>query len=165
MKKNTVIISVIVLIALIISAIVYVVIQNNREKSDTSEINRNANLADITFNDDKINIYFFWGNGCEHCKELFAYFEDNYEEISKYANIYAYEVWYNKGNGEIMDALADELGDNIGRTVPYYIIGDKSFSGYNSSKNSEIKETIINKYENRDSIKDFSEIIANLKKE
>ena len=61
MKKNTVIISVIVLIALIISAIVYVVIQNNREKSDTSEINRNANLADITFNDDKINIYFFWG--------------------------------------------------------------------------------------------------------
>ena len=74
-------------------------------------------------------------------------------------------MWYNKENGEIMDALADELGDNIGRTVPYYIIGDKSFSGYNSSKNSEIKETIINKYENRDNIKDFSEIIANLKKE
>lgn len=59
-----------------------------------------------------------------------------------------------------MDYFQEELGETVGsRSVPYYIIGDKSFSGYSSDTNEEILDTIEEKYENRQDIKSFEGIL------
>ena len=133
---------------------------SQQEKSKIPVFTRTAKLSDITFEEDKINIYFFWGDGCPHCEELFTFLESIKSEYNEYFNLYGFEVWYNEDNGQIMDYFQEELGETVGsRSVPYYIIGDKSFSGYSSDMNEEILDTIEEKYENRQDIKSFEGIL------
>ena len=133
---------------------------NDTTGADTTSINRNSNISDIVIDEDKINIYFFYGETCPHCEELFAYFESINDEYSKYYNIYAFEVWNNDENAEFMNKFGSVLRDNTeSRSVPYYIIGDKSFSGYIESMNEEIENTIISKYNDRANINRFNDII------
>ena len=117
---------------------------NNIDSTDTtnSKINRYSELSDIVFEDDKVNIYFFWGNGCSHCEEQFAFLDDIQEEYGNYFNAYAFEVWYNQTNAEILADFAEANGDTV-KGVPYTIIGEKSFNGFGSSIKSEYKKTII----------------------
>ena len=37
------------------------------------EVLKNDHLNDVTYVDDKKNIYIFWGNGCAHCEDLRVY--------------------------------------------------------------------------------------------
>lgn len=134
--------------------------EDNSSTSETVKINRNSTLSDITFQNDKINLYFFWGAGCPHCEELFSFLESIQNEYGKYFNVYAFEVWYNEENGKIMDYFLEEFNDNVGkRSVPYFIIGDEPFEGYNSSKNDTIINTILSKYKDRNNIKNFESIL------
>lgn len=133
---------------------------SQQEKSKKPIFTRTAKLSDITFEKDKINIYFFWGDGCPHCEELFTFLESIKDEYNEYFNLYGFEVWYNEDNGKIMDYFQDKLGETVGsRSVPYYIIGDKSFAGYTSSMNEEILDTIKEKYNNRQDIKNFEGVL------
>ena len=45
-------------------------------------------------NQDDINIYFFWGNGCPHCEKEKIFLE---KIKNKYSNVvvYDFEVWKN----------------------------------------------------------------------
>ena len=36
-------------------------------------INKNATVEDIKFDNNKINVYIFWGSTCAHCEELYAF--------------------------------------------------------------------------------------------
>ena len=47
----------------------YIWYTHNKQSSsqEVVEIPRYSQISDITFDDDKINIYLFWGNGCIHC--------------------------------------------------------------------------------------------------
>lgn len=131
-----------------------------QEKNKTPIFTRTAKLSDITFEQDKINIYFFWGDGCPHCEELFTFLESIKDEYNEYFNLYGFEVWYNEDNGKIMDYFQEKLGETVGsRSVPYYIIGDKSFAGYSSNMNKEILDTIKEKYNNRQDIKKFEGVL------
>ena len=133
---------------------------SQQEKSKIPVFTRTAKLSDITFEEDKINIYFFWGDGCPHCEELFTFLESIKSEYNEYFNLYGFEVWYNEDNGQIMDYFQEELDETVGsRSVPYYIIGDKSFAGYTSSMNEEILDTIKEKYNNRQDIKNFEGVL------
>ena len=133
---------------------------SQQEKSKIPVFTRTAKLSDITFEEDKINIYFFWGDGCPHCEELFTFLESIKDEYNEYFNLYGFEVWYNEDNGKIMDYFQEELDETVGsRSVPYYIIGDKSFAGYTSSMNEEILDTIKEKYNNRQDIKNFEGVL------
>ena len=59
-----------------------------------------------------------------------------------------------------MDKFGEILNDDTKkRSVPYFIIGDKSYSGYSASLDEEIKNTIIEKYNNKDNINKFEDII------
>lgn len=94
----------------------------------------------------KINIYFFHGNGCPHCEEAKKFFDNIDEDYKKYYNLIDYEVWYNEENAELMQKVADNLGQEV-TGVPYLIIGKKTWSGYSTDYDEEIKQTIKEEYE------------------
>ena len=122
--------------------------ENNAQKEiSTQEIN----LNNVTYNENKVNIYFFWGSTCPHCKEEFAFFDEIKETYGKYYNLYTYEVWENPNNAEIMNKFAEVLGEEV-TGVPYTIIGDKSFKGFGESSKEEIMNAIKNNHQNSSDI-------------
>ena len=96
--------------------------------------------------DKKVNLYFFRGEGCSHCAEAEAWFEDTLEkEYGDYFKIVDYEVWYNEDNASLMQKVADARGETA-EGVPYIIIGDKSWNGFDTSYEDAIIEQIKKVY-------------------
>ncbi len=90
---------------------------------------------------EKINIYFFKGDGCPHCEEAEEFFNSIKDEYGKYYNLVDYETWYDKENADLMKKVAAKLGEEASG-VPYIIIGKKTWNGYASSYNDDITSTI-----------------------
>ncbi len=86
----------------------------------------------------KTVVYFFWGDGCPHCKV-----EKNFlnQIQNQYPNIVIkdFEVWYNNDNADILRQAADAY-DIKSSGVPVTIIGKKVFVGFSEP----IKEDIVN---------------------
>lgn len=118
--------------------------ENEEPKEETpTEIN----LENVTYDENKVNIYFFWGSTCPHCKAEFAFFDEIKEEYGNYYNLYAYEVWENENNAKIMNQFANALNEEV-TGVPYTIIGDESFTGFGESSKEEFINAINNKHKN-----------------
>lgn len=78
--------------------------------------------------EDKVNVYFFWAEGCPHCakeKELLDFYQHKYP----YIKILDFEVSDNNANGRILTESAKILDTGVSG-VPFTVIGDKSFTGY-----------------------------------
>lgn len=91
---------------------------------------------------DKINIYFFYGDGCPHCakeEKFLNTLEKEYKDIK----INRYEVWNNRDNAQFLATLGRELGLDV-NGVPLLIVGDKTFVGFYSAETTgrQIKATI-----------------------
>ena len=127
------------------------------DEAKTPQINRYSTIDDIDFNSDKVNIYVFWGKGCEHCEDLYQYLSEIWDEYSPYFNLYSFEIWNSTDNQKIMDYFMGELGEPTGTiSTPTFIIGDELFQGFRESDKEKIKQTIKDKQANLDSIHDFS---------
>ena len=119
------------------------------ENANPNIILKNAKLEDITFENDRINIYFFWGNGCPHCKQEFEYFESINEEYKGYYNLYGFEIWYNEENSRLANQFASIMGDKLSG-VPYTIVGDETFNGFGSSFKNRFDKTIKEQYNKKE---------------
>lgn len=100
-------------------------------------------------NDDankKVNVYFFYGNGCPHCAEAEKFFDSIQEEYGQYFTLVDYETWYDTDNAALMEKVA-EARKETADGVPYIIIGDQSWSGYASTYDEELKSKIKEEYE------------------
>lgn len=99
----------------------------------------------------KINVYMFRGEGCPHCEEALEFFDSlsQDEEYSNYYKLVTYEVWNDQDNAKLMEEVADAFNEQASG-VPYIIIGEKTFSGYASSSDDEIKNAIKTAYENEE---------------
>ena len=93
-------------------------------------------------NAEEVTVTLFYGDGCPHCSH-----EKQYLDILKYQlgdnlNIEQYEVWNNDENNELLSKVRATFNDdNTG--VPFLVIGNKFFSGYNDDIAKEIKKTIF----------------------
>ncbi len=90
---------------------------------------------------DKIRIYFFHGNGCPHCAEAEIFFkeiEKNYKEIE----VLRYEVWYNAENDKKLNEVKSYFLTSA-RGVPFIVIGDEYFSGFNTTIKKQMEEQIL----------------------
>lgn len=93
-------------------------------------------------NAEEVTVTLFYGDGCPHCSH-----EKQYLDILKYQlgdnlNIEQYEVWNNDKNNELLSKVRTTFNDdNTG--VPFLVIGNKFFSGYNDDIAKEIKKTIF----------------------
>lgn len=101
----------------------------------------NDSIKDITkVEDNGINLYLFYGEGCPHCKDEMAFLKrikDKYK-----FNIHKYEVFNNKDNLKLYKEVKSKFKDtHMG--VPYTVIGDKTFSGYSSVISEEIEDLLL----------------------
>ena len=93
-------------------------------------------------NAEEVTATLFYGDGCPHCAD-----EEKYLDILKYQlgenlNIDKYEVWNNNENNELLSKVRTTFNDdNTG--VPFLVIGNKYFTGYNDDIAKEIKKTIF----------------------
>ncbi len=79
----------------------------------------------------KVDLYFFWGDGCPHCtkEEIFLKrIESKYPDL----RIQRFEIWEHQDNARLMLDVAKTLQTNIGG-VPFTVVGDKSFVGFDES--------------------------------
>ena len=92
--------------------------------------------------ENKINIYFFYGDGCPHCKKEEQFLNDLMEKYGEYINIYRYETWYNSDNKKKMLDCKEILNEQNGASVPFTIIGSEKYSGYNEYVGQKIESAL-----------------------
>ena len=90
----------------------------------------------------KVNLYFFYGDGCPHCNKE-EKFLDKLEQENANINIYRYEVWQDRDNAKFLSRLAKELNLDI-PGVPILIVGDQTIAGYYNDQTTgqEIKAIV-----------------------
>lgn len=93
----------------------------------------------------KINIYFFYGDGCPHCRDAERFFDDIKDKYENKYNLYMFETWYNDENLSLMKKTKEAMGDQVNNGVPYIVIGDNGFLGYDDIVGKKI-ESLINYY-------------------
>ncbi len=101
----------------------------------------------------KVPVYLFRGEGCPHCEDALAYFNGLGEEDKKKLDLIRYEVWYNEENQKLMEQVAEKLGETV-TGVPYIVVGDKSFSGFDDSIGEAIMD-IVNEMQEKEDIVDI----------
>ena len=124
---------------------------------ENKKLNRNSSISDVKIDSNKINVYFFWGDGCPHCAQEFEFLEKHYNEYKKYCNIYAFEVWNNEENAELMNKCGEILNEEIGG-VPLTIIGKEKLIGYSETTGDKIDNLIKEEYEKEGHYDIYNEI-------
>lgn len=109
---------------------------------------------------DKINVYIFKGEGCGFCAKALTFFEELDDEYKSYFNLVEKEVWSDEENAEQMQKVANHFNENV-QGVPYIIIGDKTFQGFDEEEyGEEIKAAIKSSYENKDG--SYKDVVATI---
>ena len=95
--------------------------------------------------EDKINFYFFRGEGCPHCKEEEKFIELLKDRYKDKINFYDYETWYDQNNLNYMYVAKTLMKDKLNASVPYTVIGEETYLGYNDNIGRKM-ETKIKEY-------------------
>ncbi len=112
----------------------------------------------------KVTIYLFSQTTCPHCREAKAFFKE-LKKDSKYKDMFelrdlTVDV---KGHEEyqvLFEKAAAKMGDEADG-VPYYVIGNKSFTkGYSSKYNDEIKAAIEEAYNLDNFVSPIADIVG-----
>ena len=93
----------------------------------------------------KVNVYMFRGEGCGYCAKALSWFEEIEPTEGQYYELITYEVWNDEDNKALMVKVANYLGED-NSSVPYIIIGKKSFQGFSDESKTPILEQIHAEY-------------------
>lgn len=97
----------------------------------------------------QVNIYFFWADGCPHCAKEKPFLE-KMEKKYDYVTLYDFEVVKNKENAELFIEVGKKLNAETSG-VPFTVIGNKYFIGwYNEKTSGETVEKIIQQTHQQD---------------
>lgn len=109
--------------------------------------NNTTNESEATeSNDDKkVNLYLFRGEGCPHCAEAEEWFDSIKGKYGDYFKVVDYEVWNDEDNAKLMEKVAKLRKEDVSG-VPYIIIGDKSWNGFDESYEDEMIKQIKSVY-------------------
>ncbi len=97
-----------------------------------------------TWAKEKINIYFFHGDGCPHCAEEIKFLNKLEKKYSN-VNLIKYEVWHNNSNALLMKRVGNKYNVST-NSVPLTIIDGTAVSGFSESIGIKI-ERIIKYYQ------------------
>jgi thiol-disulfide isomerase/thioredoxin len=112
-------------------------IQSN-SKTDSS-ITPSTNQAIVGTN--PVVVYFFWGDGCPHCKKAKPFLEE-LAQNNPGVQIKAFEVWNDKDNLELLRKFAAGFGFEA-KSVPTIFIGEKYWEGFNDLIEVEIRTEVL----------------------
>ena len=110
-------------------------------KAEEMEI-KNKNYKE---DDKQAIIYMFRGQGCGYCRAFLEFLNSISEEYGKYFKLVSLEVWKDAKNAELFKKVPLVTNEPAGG-VPYIIIGEKVFGGYADVYDDQIKEAIMNQY-------------------
>lgn len=115
----------------------------------------------------EVIIYFFRGEGCSHCAEAEEWFKSIEEEHGSKFEIKDYETWNDPENAALMEKVAKARKEEDSATgVPYIIIGDQSWIGFDSSYKQEILDKINALYDTEvDTRYDIMKLVGSMKDE
>ena len=99
----------------------------------------------ISTNEQEVNVYMFRGDGCGYCAKALTWFEEIEQTEGNYFNLIIYEVWNDESNKNLMDRVAKYLNKDVAG-VPFIIIGEKSFTGFDDSYKDQFLEIIHEEY-------------------
>lgn len=88
----------------------------------------------------RVNLYFFWGEGCPHCAAAKPFLKKLASENPE-LDIHSYEVFNNEANLERLNKMASSLGAEA-KGVPVFIIGDRMYTGYSDEIGDEIQKRV-----------------------
>mgnify|MGYP004516272437 FL=1 len=146
-KKKILIISLITFIFILFIVLINISNKMNEEKIK-STITMNSKLSDVVYDENKLNIYLFWGKGCPHCEEEWKFLNRIAPKYYDKIHVYGFEVWNSKENQKIMNEFKDKLNISKDSGIPLTIIEDKYYIGYDESYNDEILKLIKNNHKN-----------------
>ncbi len=90
---------------------------------------------------DTLNAYFFYGDGCPHCgkeADFLAEMEKKFPNLE----VKDFEIYHNRENALLLREIGQSLSTDI-KGVPFLVIGNKHFAGYDESITSrEVEEAI-----------------------
>jgi thiol-disulfide isomerase/thioredoxin len=119
----------------------------NTTDDEITPLKKDVELDNVTYDENKINIYFFWGNGCNHCENEFKFFKEIEEDYGHLYKLNTFEVWYDEENEQNSKVFASHMNDKLDG-VPYTIIGNKTFKGFKTSYKEEMLDAIKTQYKN-----------------
>lgn len=92
----------------------------------------------------KVEIYFFWGQGCPHCAEEKPFLEKLKQKYPQ-LEVKAFEVYYNKENQDLFQKVASAYNTQV-EGVPTTFIGKDFVVGFGSEETTgkEIEKLIQN---------------------
>lgn len=108
----------------------------------------------------EVRIYMFRGEGCPHCEEAIEWLDSIEKEYGSKFQLISYEVWNNSDNNEFMNQVAKVRGESPSG-VPYIIIGDKTWYGFDEGYKSEMLDEIEAEY--KQDVKDRYDILEYVK--
>lgn len=146
-KKKILIISLITFIFIFFIVLINISNKMNEEKIK-STIRMNSKLTDVVYDENKLNIYLFWGKGCPHCEEEWKFLNRIAPKYYDKIHVYGFEVWNSEENQKIMNEFKDKLNISKNSGIPLTIIEDKYYIGYDESYNDEILKLIKNNHKN-----------------
>lgn len=146
-KKKILIISLITFIFILFIVLINISNKMNENKIK-STITMNSKLTDVVYDENKLNIYLFWGKGCPHCEEEWKFLNRIAPKYYDKIHVYGFEVWNSKENQKIMNEFKDKLNISKDSGIPLTIIEDKYYIGYDESYNDEILKLIKNNHKN-----------------
>lgn len=91
----------------------------------------------IVIDPEKINIYFFYGNGCPHCAKEEKFLK-TLKESDDEIDVHYFETWYNSENAQLLKDIAQKFDFDV-RGVPFTIISDQTISGYGEAETTGVK--------------------------
>lgn len=104
-------------------------------------------LDGVSYDEDKINVYMFWGDGCPHCEKESNWFNEIESEYGAYFKLNKFEVWKNSDNKELLSITKELLGSEA-TGVPFTVIGDTVISGFGEGKKKFMLDLITSEYKN-----------------
>lgn len=146
-KKKILIISLIAFIFILFIVLINISNKMNENKIK-STITMNSKLTDVVYDENKLNIYLFWGKGCPHCEEEWKFLNRIAPKYYDKIHVYGFEVWNSEENQKIMNEFKDKLNISKDSGIPLTIIEDKYYIGYDESYNDEILKLIKNNHKN-----------------
>lgn len=117
---------------LIIISLLLVFIPFNVFAISKDYVDKVSTITGDTQEENKINLYLFYGQECPHCEEERKWLEEIKEEYKDYLNVYEYEVWHNDDNKDKMEKIK-EIFNEKKDGVPFTVVGDTEYVGYSNT--------------------------------
>lgn len=111
-----------------------------------------AKSKTTTAKKDPINFYIFYGSTCGFCQNLHEYTAELEKDksVNYMFNIVDLEVWSNQENNDLMMKVGAHFDFDVDG-VPFYVIGDKYFTGFHEENSpAQIVDAIKKAYNNKD---------------